>query len=353
MNKKTKYAINGAIWIGLLNAGLNAFRQWREMSNNAGQKFDWERIFIAAGKGALVGGGSGLLIGAIIDHQNSKEVPIDTDTLLQQHAQQVKLDNSDPCYKSLERKGQVIVDALQDEYSDILAKPAIPMGSTQSGTALKGSFDLDYGLLFKAKSFQSTKHMYEDVSNYLEESKENLGITAIRKQRKSIGLFVDAEGMEQKIDVVPCKKSTANKTSGYLYKKNDSLFSSNSSYTKTDIPLLKKRKLSKSQEELLVILKDWRNKNNIPIGSHLLQNLVLDAYANNKGSIPRGLTKKLVMVSEHVHNHLGSMKLKSIENTNNVITDIAASSKRKIINAFGEIIEDYRYQPNSIVRNMT
>lgn len=82
MNKKTKYAINGALWLGLGNAALNAIKQLTQMDNDPKKEFDWHALLGAAGKGAIVGGAGGLAIGAYTDYQNSQEKSLDTDAFL-------------------------------------------------------------------------------------------------------------------------------------------------------------------------------------------------------------------------------------------------------------------------------
>lgn len=352
MNKKSKYAINGAIWLSILNAGLNAIRQYIEISNNPKQNFDWNRVLIAGGKGAIVGAVGGLSIGAIADYENSKELPIDTDLHLKSTAKNIRLNKESDLFKSLYERGKIIIEALHKEYYYELSTQPIPIGSAHLGTALLDNFDLDYGLLFKANSFPSTEAMYMEVASFLLKHKERLGIDKIREQRKSIGLFVNVLGEDHKIDIVPCKKTIGSKTSGYLYKKNTSFLSDNSSYTKTDIPLISQNKLTQSQKDIIVLLKNWRDANNIPLGSHLLQTLVLDAFNCNKGRLPKNISERVIMVGKHISNHFNNMRLTSIENTNNIISNIEPSTKQEIIRAFAKLIEDYDYQPNSLVRNI-
>jgi hypothetical protein len=174
---------------------------------------------------------------------------------------------------------------------------------------------------------------------------------SVRKQKVSIGVFFDlGYGSEGKIDIVPIKITNrkGNKTSGYLHKNPSGIFS-NHSYQKTDTYLLGKTRLSKTQKDILVGLKKWKKKEYVPISSHLLQNLIQDAYLENANKIPRGLTKKIVMVLSHILKYIDSIYLTSTENTNNVLTNIPDSDKSAIKNACKKIVEDYDYQPNSIV----
>ena len=82
MNKKTKYAYNGALFLGLGLAFINAFKQLQAIKDDPSKQFDWNRFFIEAGKGALAGAASGSIIGAIKDHHNSNIKPHNTDAIL-------------------------------------------------------------------------------------------------------------------------------------------------------------------------------------------------------------------------------------------------------------------------------
>lgn len=344
MNKKAKYAVNGAVWIGLANAALNAIRQISEMNNNSNKKFDWEELLGAAGKGALVGGTAGLAVGAIADYQNGHEKPIDTDAFLFAVMSGVKLDKSDNVYKRLDQKADKLIEILKLEIGDKLAGDPMRLGSTEKGTALADKFDIDICLPFKPNSFSSIGEMYTYLLELLERMIGKESIKRIRDQKKSIGVFLELHGVEYKIDIVPYKitKVKGNKTSGYLYV-NDPL---NPSYTKTDIHTLKSFRLTETQKKIVLILKHWKTKNDLPLSSYLLENLVKDAYLRN--SVPRAFTKKIIMVLQHIADNLDVAVIRSVENTNNILTDISDSKKTEIINASKKAIEDYQYQPNSV-----
>lgn len=162
-----------------------------------------------------------------------------------------------------------------------------------------------------------------------------------------MGVYVDVDGTEHKIDIVPCKLTKGARGAGYLYVNNNSLFSS-SSYTKTNIRVLNNLKLSPTQQKIAIALKKWKDKNDLPMSSHLLQNLILDAYEFAR-KIPTGLTAKVIMVLNHIASALDVAVIRGRENTNNIITNIPDSYKEAIICAAHQTIEDYRYQPNSIV----
>ena len=114
--------------------------------------------------------------------------------------------------------------------------------------------------------------------------------------------------------------------------------------------MLKSVKLTETQKNILLILKEWKTTKNVPLSSHLLQNLILDAYDVNYGRVPRKFTKKIVMVLEHIAMNISSVVLNSRENTNNILTNIPEDHKNEIANACKKLIDEYNYQPNSIVK---
>jgi hypothetical protein len=346
MNKKTKYGINGALLGAAANAVINAFKQFNAMNQDPTLKFDWSKLLLAAGKGAAFGGLGGLAIGAITDYINSQVKPINTDKHLSNLTDKIRLDKTDPRYLQLDEKAVQLANMLINEYGDLIQ--SMPrLGSTEAGTALKEKFDIDLALNFRANSFASTEEMFFSVLSFFKNKIGKASITRVRDQKKSVGVYVDVDGTEHKIDIVPCKLTKAARGAGYLYVNNNSLFGK-SSYTKTNIRVLNNAKLSPTQQKIAIALKKWKEKNALPMNSHLLQNLILDAYDYTK-KIPTGLTAKVIMVLNHIASSLDVAVIRSEENTNNVITNIPESDKDAIITAARKAVEDYNYQPNSII----
>ncbi|MBL7933518.1 MAG: hypothetical protein JNL60_16555 [Bacteroidia bacterium] len=345
MNKTAKYGLYGAIGGSLINALFNIIKQLNEMDKEPGKEFDWGNLLGAAGKGAIVGGVGGLAVGAIADYQNDKEKPINTDAFLFTVIKDVKLDKNQSDFKRLDEKANRLIYLLKQKLGNKLASEPMRLGSTEKGTALSDNFDIDICLPFKHSSFNSTVEMYEYVLNFLAGLVGRESIVRIRDQKKSIGVILALRGEEYKIDIVPYKitNKRGNKTSGYLFL-NDS---TRPSYTKTDVHALKSLKLTDTQKKIVVVLKHWKTKNNLPLSSYLLENLVIDAYHYNE--VPRKFTKKVIMVLEHIHNNLDVAVIKSIENSNNVLTNISDSKKAEIVAACKKAIEDYEYQPNSVL----
>jgi len=79
MNKKTKYAINGALTFGILS-GLSNARQQNITQGDL--PFDWQEFARQTLKGSSFGLLGGYAIGALEDYLNDQEKPINTDAEL-------------------------------------------------------------------------------------------------------------------------------------------------------------------------------------------------------------------------------------------------------------------------------
>ena len=351
MNKKTiEYSNKGMLIFALSNTFINAVNQLNEMKENPEKKFDWSELLLSGGKGALLGGVGGAFLGGIIDSNNAKKERLNTNVILSTIVSNIRLDKDNPIYKKLSIKANRIIDDLEINFKNRLGGKPIKIGSTEDGTSLSDSFDIDIAVPFNSKSFKSTSDMYNSVYEYFEKYYSDKDFVKIREQKKSIGLIYRIDGEYYKIDIVPYKLSNTinNKTAGYLYVNNNSFFKDDS-YTKTDIISLKSINLTPIQQKILIALKNWKKEYSIPISSHLLKILIIDAFEFNKENIPRGLTEKLIMVITYIENNIMYKRVISVENTNNILTDFAASDKIRIKKECKKILEDYEYQPNSIL----
>lgn len=155
-------------------------------------------------------------------------------------------------------------------------------------------------------------------------------------------------------DNVPCKatKGKGYGNTGYLCVNKNSFWSSDSTYTKTNIYLLNTQKLSTTQKNIVVLLKEWKHNRDVPLPSYLLENLVQDSYQYNRRCNPRRPTAKLVMVYEGIAQNLDGICIRSVENTNDILTNIPDADKALIINACKFAVADYYCQQNSILNTI-
>lgn len=354
MNKTLKYARNGAIAGGLGLLLINLVKQLIRINENPESKFDWEDFLLSGGKGILIGGGAGLIAGGIKDINNTQEEPLNTSSILNLVIGEMTLNKQDYSYQLLSDKADGITNLITLHFQDKLGGSIVRIGSTEENTALADSFDIDISVPFAPKSYISTEAMYSELYFFFNENFKDKNLIGVRAQKKSIGLLFDIAGREFKIDVVPYKLTPKknNRTSGYLFVNNNSLFKDDA-YTKTDISSLQEVKLTPTQQKIHVAMKLWKKNYDVPISSHLVKLLILDAYKENQGKIPRDFTKKLLMVVQHIRNEINYKRIVSVENTNNVLTDIKDSTKEEIKKACSEVFDQYNYQPNSVLQFFT
>lgn len=348
MDKKTKYTINCAIAGAIILAIINAIRQLAKMEENPEQKFDWSQFLYEGGKGALVGGGIGFFTGAIVDEVYANQEIINTDEYLGVFASSIAVNKNSRIFKIGEKKCEEIISFLEKEFKYELSTVPFQWGSHVKGTAIKGKSDFDIFARFNRDSF-SLEDMYHTVYEVLNNKFKNNSLVEIVKQKKSIGLIFNLRGEKVKIDVVPMRDidNNPNNTASNLYVHQQGLLA-NSSFTKTNIPLQASVRLTQTQRRIIMILKKWKEDNQLPMSSYMIQLLVIKAYEKNKANIPRKLTDKLLMVLQFIADNISSTRLISIENSNNDVNRISDYDKNVIKNEAIKVIEEYEYHPNTI-----
>lgn len=137
MKKSTKYAVNFAIDGGIVGAFSNVLIQLDEIDKNPNQKFDFGRLLLTTCTCAAVGSAGGYIVGGIIDYNNSKKVPLNTDGFLFDIINEGRLNKSEPIYLKLNHVADQIINKLQHEYHGRLSSVPLKLGSTEKGTALK------------------------------------------------------------------------------------------------------------------------------------------------------------------------------------------------------------------------
>jgi hypothetical protein len=334
---------------GVTNGVLNILSQLNEYPKHPLQ---WSRVWKAVGKGAVTGGIGGLAIGAYADYRNSQIEPVDTDAILSTLVNRIRLKDNDARYVRLCAKADWLIQKITGKFGWAIKSEPFRFGSTESGTALKEKFDIDVTVSFRHDAFGTIKDMYNIIEDYLNTLCGSNGIISVRQQKVSIGVLFDiGNGSAGKVDVVPVKitNKRGNRTAGYIHKNGAGLLGIDS-YQKTDTTLLKKQRLSSVQKEILIILKNWKRKERIPISSHLLETFMRDAFCCNTGRMPPDKTNKTIMVLSHIRDYIETGTITSVENSNNRLTDIPDFAKSTIKNACKRVIEEFEYQPNSIVQ---
>ncbi len=285
MKKSNNYAKNGAILLGIGNGFWNVINQLERIKNDQNLKFNWLEFIAAIGKGAIVGGVGGYALGWVLDYKNSKQKPLDLDAELNNLVNTRRLNPSDQSYNNLKLIVDTLNIELNKEFAGKIDGELITHGSTEKGTALKENYDIDIAIPFKPKSFQNSSLMFEAIKDFFENKIGEHNIVDVRKQKRSIGVYVNPGDQEFRIDFAPFKLSKYGQNSGYLFVNKKGFFIDNSTIQKTNLKLLKSIKLSDIQKKIVVLIKDWKTKQELPLPSHLLEYLVLDAYKHNNGKL--------------------------------------------------------------------
>lgn len=138
-----------------------------------------------------------------------------------------------------------------------------------------------------------------------------------------------------------------NITASNLFVNERGLFTS-PTFTKTDISLQASVRLTQTQKKIIMILKKWKEDNQLPMSSYMIQLLVLKAFDRNKDHLPRKLTDKLLMTLQFIADNIRSIRLLSIENSNNDVNNNSDYNRNVIRKEALKIIEEYEYHPNTI-----
>ncbi|WP_133054545.1 hypothetical protein, partial [Niastella populi] len=143
MGKTTKYASKGLTTGALIKGIINVIEQRKRIQQTPGASLNWQELFVEAGIGALAGVVVGGTLGAIMDHDNSLEKPINTDYILNGMLHNMHLSPLNRDYLELRKKGEEIIQLFERKFSGLLKCKPMFTGSTEKGTALRKKFDID------------------------------------------------------------------------------------------------------------------------------------------------------------------------------------------------------------------
>lgn len=346
-NKTVKYATNGALIGGGVTFLLNLFEQLDTKNQNPEYEFNWGELLNKTANGVAVGGAIGGGIGLITDAINSLEKPLDINEGITSAINSVRLSKKEEDYQILSEKSRKLESFLNSNFKNYLAGPVLRVGSTETGTALNYDFDIDLNIPFKFCN-HSMKTIYETVYDFLDNEYDDEALVKIRQQSKSIGLIYEFNGERYKIDVVP-SRDQKNSNDSTLFVKNKGLFQEDS-YTKTNFKTLNSIELSELEQQVLIALKFWKNEFEVPLGSHLLKILVNESFHSINEEDKKEISKSILHVINYISINIRHKRIVSKENTNNVLTDMAESRKRKVKKSCDNILNDFDYQPNSLLK---
>ena len=320
MNKTIKYAINGALWIGGINALMNALNQKEKQQPN--ESFNWNEFFKAFCKGAFLGGAGGLVIGAVRDHEMTEALIYAGGT-----AGYIKstLENNSDTDSSLLIKAKGIQDKLYVAFGDLLSEYPSLNGSVKKGTAIVGS-DIDVVVKFN-KNAGTIEDIRNLAGDYLTNKYCDKRLNKVRNQNHSVGLFFELNGEIKRIDVVPMREIENGKGDTFLYSSLDARIIKTNSKIQSKV-----LNFTAKEKKIIKLLKSWKIENQIDISSVFIEHIVKRAF--NEMYVPRRLDNALLIVIEYLANKITKIRIVDPANTNNIISDSLSDNEKETIQNF-------------------
>jgi tRNA nucleotidyltransferase (CCA-adding enzyme) len=271
---------------------------------------------------------------------------------LQEVLETLRMSHIDELISKYKTKRDEIKEALEENYSDNIYAP-FNSGSFAKHTAINTKFDLDLVVPFKRNSFETIESMFQGVFDFLEEKYGQSGIAEVRKQKVSIGVrfYADDDGEEINIDVVPGRELSIDnfpdtKNLNVYFNDNHWGFSKGT-YTQTNIQSqIDHIKGKENARKVIRLFKRWKNSNNEPYKSFLLELATIKAF--EKEDITGNLWEKLKSVMEYLKENISKDNFKLIDpgNSNNdVMSSMESWEKSNLANKLELII--VRVEENS------
>lgn len=341
MNKAKKYAQNGALLFGIGNALVNAFNQLN--SNDKSKEFDWRQFFNATGKGVLIGGTTGFIIGSLRDNKMTevlsryRSVP----NYLHKSLDYYKEDNDE-----LLNKAEQIKTKLQDKFfKDLAQKPKLT-GSIVKGTSIYGS-DIDIQLPF-TRDYGSIANVYHSVSDFIFDELEVKEIISVREQKHSIGIEIKMNDEIKRIDIVPTRQIKKGNNDVQLFV-NKTGFFEKPTYKKTNsVKQLASLSFNDREKRIIRLLKIWKIENNLKIKSIHLEWLAKKSFAVKP--ITNKIEKDLTNIIYFIASNIEYLWIVDAANSNNVISNSIKLEEKSTISRFCyKMLDDVKTDKRNII----
>lgn len=323
MNKAKTYTQTGAVTFGIGNAIINAINQL----NNKNKNFDWRQLVIAAGKGALIGGTGGFVLGSIRDEKMTQvfskfgTVP----NYLHKSIDYYKDDNG-----LLLSKAEQVKVKLSQKFGDDLARTPEFHGSIAKGTNISGS-DIDIQLQFK-KDSGTLADLYYLVSDFAFDEFKDVNLEGVREQKHSIGMEFKIKNEIKRIDIVPLRQIENANNDCYLFV-NKTGFFEKPTYKKTNsLKQLSLLTFNNRERQIIKLLKVWKTENNLNIKSIYLEGIAKKAFENK--SISNNIEKALSDVILFIASNIEYLRIVDPANSNNIISNSLTAQEKNIISQF-------------------
>jgi len=241
------------------------------------------------------------------------------------------------------KKKNDVKEALSKKFSDKKITNPIDSGSYAKKTEVNTKFDMDVCIPFKKESYSTLKEMYNEVHDYFKKEYEDDDLITVKKQKVSIGLDFSVDGEILEMDIVPGRE-----INNYLTDEELNLYvfsglwsqkerDENKERIKTNIKehiRLVSGQDNQNQRKIIKLLKVWKKENSSSsanMKSFLIELFTIEAFKQNKSTIPNGLWDKLKMVIDFIIEKIETIKLQDPANSSNIVTDTLDDNQKKNI----------------------
>lgn len=347
MSQKYTYTKYGAGIGGIVGLVLNGLKQYGNIKKDPNVEFNWGEFLGSGILGVGLGAVGGYLADELTSDENEAPQKINASLYIFQAIQNCSLENVDHNHL---RKAEKIILAIESKYGDFLAARPSYSGSLAKNTAINSNYDIDIIVQFKNSAFGSLKEMYQNLYSFFNEEFDDKDLISLRSQKVSTGLIFEINGKEVSIDIIPARKINKNRANNdlNLFVKGNTFTSS----TRIKTNLVKQAEAFsgyKSEKTITRLLKNWKLENNIPIKSIYLELLVINAFKEKAGQIPKSYFGKLMMALTYIRDNIERARVVDPGNSNNVISEtLSRSEKSNIADKIESMIETLKRDKSKV-----
>lgn len=344
MNKTIKYTLYGAILVAILYALYNISLQFKRKNDDGTDKeFDWDEFLNQSGKGTLIGGVVGLILGGLKDYELNKIITSFGGMVGYLNEVTYSSENKN---KAVLIKANQIQNKLHKKFKNHISEYPRISGSVARGTSINGS-DIDITLRFKNHSF-SLDNIVDLVNDFFELEYSDSRLMNVRKQGCSVGLVFELYNKKHRIDIVP-QREIGNKNGDLFISINNNSFFGTTSRLKTNPTIqMDYLKFTDREKKIIKILKVWKTHNNIPLPSIYLELICKQAFSQI--NLTHEIDKNVCLVIKYIGNNIMASKIVDPANTNNVLSDkLDYNDKLQTQNACYNLLDDIKINKKYIV----
>ena len=351
MRRRDRHIVNGSLMVGGATALIDILLQLLEYKDK-GIDFTWKnyngmRTVKRSLIGAAIGGGLGY---AYYWYKISEEakLPFNSDEYVKKILTEEHLKANPAVFKNVIAYREKLKQWLVYKFGNKLAALPEDTGSFYKRTAIASNYDLDIVLPFRKNSYNTLEEMYYDVYESIRKAYGNSA--TVIKQTKAIGITFELEESQIHFDVVPGREinNYAVEKDLNLYVKPDWIWQRGGSF-KTNVCIQKKMTTNKPEARaILKLLKKYRDRNNLPLPTLIMEHCVVAALSNNNFGVYASPTENLLNSMDFISNKMEQKSLIDIANSNNNLHDKVSNVQRSYIlnqlqRDIGRIEENPRY----------